>query len=288
MATYWEQEYVTHDIPVHEINMQLVGSTEAILQVRGDEHYGLRGLDDELMVTVLKSEQKRNRKNMLVLNTGDCIENANKRSIGHGFDIQEPDPVIQIREMVRIYENIDKHLYASKWRTMKSCKNRNPTHARKVGVIGNHEYRTRKDTGIWLNKELYGNKGTIDAGIHCLIHFTIWTKKPKIEKTYKIYLAHRLTNSAAGISPATMIKNFQKKKADIDADIYVCGHYHRRFVLPDIKFNSEGKRKKVLYACNPAPCLMAEYAEWALYSPSESGIFLNLQLPIDDNPKGTV
>ena len=105
---------------------------------------------------------------------------------------------------------------------------------------------------------------------------------------FRIYLSHRLTNSAATISHATLLRNFQKKKADIEADIYVCGHYHRRFIVDDYKFNAEGKRKKVMYVCNPAPFSTVEYSEWALYSPSKSGMFVNLHLPIDEDAWGRV
>jgi len=288
MATYWEQEEVSNDIPVYNVDMKLNNKSYCVLQIRGDEHYGLRGLDEQFMIETLKTQQQKYRNNMLVLNTGDAIENSLKKSIGHNYDVQESDPDIQIKKIIEIYDELDKHLYGPKFNTMKACNRRSTRQARRFGVIGNHEYRTRKATGQWLNNLIYSGKGVVDAGIHCLINLNLTNSELKLKKSYRIYMAHRLTNSASAISHATLLKNFQKKKADIDADIYVCGHYHRKYIDSDIKFTKDGKRKKVMYVCNPAPCLLTEYAAWAQYSPNDTGIFVNLYLPIDGNMHGII
>jgi len=165
-------------------------------------------------------------------------------------------------------------------------------HARRFGVIGNHEYRTRRTSGIWLNKRLYGPEvpGCIDGGIHGIVSLKLINKKLKLKKTYKIYVAHRLTNSSASISHSTFMKNFNSKKADIEADIYVCGHYHREFIGSCTKYMSNGRRKKIMYVCCPSPAMNTEYGTWAMYKPAQSGYCTKLFLPLGkyEHPFGMV
>jgi len=289
MSTHWEQEAISTNIPVIETIMPLGDATEAVLQLRGDEHAGLRGFDKELYKVVCLREQEKYKKRLIVLLVGDAIENSSKRSIGHGYDLLEPDPAKQIGTMQEVYKELSKNLYNSKWKNMKRVTMDNGEHARIFGVIGNHEYRSRKDSGIWLNDQIYEDKGIVNAGIRCIIRLILTKKKPKMEKIYNIYLSHRLTNSAAGVSHATLLKNFKKTKGDIvGADIYACGHYHTHYIDYDVKFTSDGKREKVMYIVNPSPLNYVEYSDWALYSPNFSGIGTNIYLPIDRNMYGII
>ncbi len=280
----WEQDEIPIDIPVYNVEFELKNKSYIVLHVRGDQHVGLKGLDVDQLVNSYKKEQDSHRDNMFVIDTGDWIENGLKRSIGHNYDIGIADPTEQLQLALDIQDKLDTHLYGhNKIKTMKACTRKCTKHARRMGLIGNHEYRSRKESGIWLNNELYSGKGVIDGGIHCIINIKLINKKLKLFKEYKIYAAHRLTNSAAGISTSSILKNFIKKKADVTADIYVCGHYHRKVVIPDVRYTSAGKKRKVLFVANPAPFDNTEYAKWAMYSPIDSGNFANVYLPIGDN-----
>ena len=283
----WEQLEITGTIPIFKIHMELPGKeTVAVLSNRGDQHIGLESANIELMKADYKTTQDKYRGRLFVIDTGDYIENALKTSIGHNYDIAIADPDEQKRIAIDMQEELDEHLYGKqqyysmKFITLKNQKQ--ARYARRIGFLGNHEYRTRRIGGCWLNRELYGGRGVIDGWIQAFIDIKITNPRLKkvSAKTYRIWAAHRLTNSA-GTSVATLIKNFDKRKSLVNADIYVCGHYHRGFVVPSEKFSNDGKIKKVMYATNPSPAFPTEYAEWAMYTPIMSAYSNEIFLPID-------
>lgn len=275
----WEQSEVPHNVPVYNIEFE-TNSDNIVLQIRGDAHIGLNCIDVNEYIDQLIESQNSENQNMFVIETGDLIENGLKSSIGHNYDIGIPDPTEQIKLALDAQEILDSNLYKN-YDKMNSVTRRKTKHAKRIGFIGNHEYRTRKEAGVWLNNQLYSGKGVIDGGVHGLIKLKIVNKKLKMSKTYRIYAAHRLTNSSAGITHETMLKNFRKKKSEINADIYVCGHYHRRFVAADYRYNDIGKKEKILYLSNPSPADTTEYGMWGLYSPTGPGYYVNAYLPLD-------
>jgi len=279
---WWEQSEVQEKIPLYRITLDLEGkNTEGVLNVRGDEHLGVIPLDIPEMISVFKNEQEKYAGRILVLEPGDWIENGHKSSIGHNYDLAISDPADQVNICKEIQIDLDKNLYGSSYSSMEPCLKTNHAHTRRVAVLGNHEYRDRRETGKWLNRDLFASKGVLDAGIHCLLLVTVQNKSLGLRKKYRIWMAHRLTNSAASVGYSTLLRNFAKKKADISADIYVCGHYHRRTLLSDVKYGPDGKKRKVLYAVCPSPVENTEYAVWAQYSPTRSSYFINIFLPIE-------
>lgn len=277
----WEQDEAPLNIPVYNIR-QIITHPFLTLHVRGDQHLGVAGIDVEEMVEVLKREQDQHRGHIFVVDTGDYIENSLKGSIGHNYDVSIPDPDKQLALALHTQETLDKHLYGeSEYKAMKPVTRRSYKHARRVGLLGNHEYRSRRTSGIWLNKQLFAGKGVLDGGIHCIINLELVNKKLKLKRVYRVYMAHRLTSSSESISYATILKNFAKKKGDVDADIYVVGHYHKRFIQSDVKYDANGRKKRVMYVVNPSPVGQSEYAIWNLYSPVQSAYYANLYLPID-------
>ena len=96
-------------------------------------------------------------------------------------------------------------------------------------------------------------------------------------------LFRSLTNSATSITHSTMIKNFQKTKGNIQCDIYACGHYHRRFLISDHRYDEKGKKQKVMFISNPSPAEATEYGTWGLYPPTGAGYYTNMYLPVDPN-----
>jgi len=278
----WEQSEITSDIPVYNVEFPITGS-ELVLQVRGDQHIGLNCIDLEEMEAEYLASQREYKDNMFVIDTGDFIENGLKTSIGHNYDLGIPDPDEQMIRAKALQIRLDKDLYGSSYNKMKPITRRTTKHARRIGLLGNHEYRSRKEAGVWLNKELYGMKGVIDGGIRCILNLTVVNKQLKMRKTYTIHMAHRLTNSSAGISHTTMIKNFKATQAKIPCDIYACGHYHRRCLIADHRYDIKGKKHKVMYISNPSPADATEYGTWGLYSPTGAGYYTNMYLPVDPN-----
>ena len=166
---------------------------------------------------------------------------------------------------------------------------KNPTQSmlnscRAVGCCGNHEYRTRKQTGQWLDRDLYSPAKILSVGMQAILELTLVNKKLKMSKAYKIYVAHRPSSSSCS-SLAGLQRNLVKKRGDIPGcDLYVFGHFHKRIILPDGFMNSDtGTFRKVLYVINPSPMYDCEYADVAGYSPLVTGYHVNVYLPIDEN-----
>lgn len=278
----WEQGECSEDIPVYSINFD-IDHPFLVLHVRGDQHIGVRGIDINAMTEVYCREQEQHRGHMLVIDTGDIVENALKGSVGHNYDIAIPDPADQVKTALKFQDEVDAHLYGKTYKTMPAVTRVRTKHARRIGVIGNHEYRSRRTSGVWLNDTLFAGKGVLNGHIQCILKITLTNNKLKLHKEYRVWCAHRLNNSSAGVSHSTLLKNFEAKKGDIDADIYVCGHYHKRFLDSSIRYDINGKKKKILYVCNPSPVGQLEYAEWSMYRPIESAYYTNIYLPLDPN-----
>lgn len=268
-------------LPTYRITLNITG-TEAILHQRGDFHYGVKGINLEDMKRELKREQDQHRGNIFVLSTGDLIENGLNDSIGHGYDIDIRDPQTQRDHLRDVYIELNKHLYGEKeWKSLKLSKT-NLTGCLHVGCAGNHEYRTRKNSGLWVQRDIYGPSKTWNVDIAAIIKLKIVNKKLKMSKTYTIFLSHRPYKSNAS-DIASIIRVCRKKKGDVLADIYSYGHYHRRSITPDSAYDSSGNFKKVLYVINPSPLYDVEYADWGGYSPLRTGWYVNVRLPLESN-----
>jgi len=280
MAQWEHSETINQSIPVYNIEMPIT-TDYVILQVRGDEHIGHKSLNINDMKQILLKEQQKYKDHMFVVNTGDMIENILKTSTGSTNELSIADPAEQLTTALKLYEDLDKDLYGSNYNTMQSCNRKNTKNARRIGVIGNHEYRSRIASGTWLNKQLYGGKGVVDGGIHCLVNLKLTNKSKKLSKTYRLYITHRLSNSTT-ISDSTLLNHFKEKKSLINADVYITGHYHRDFAFSDTRYDINGKVKKILYICNPSP-IVGEYATVGMFNPIINGYFKNVKLPIMKN-----
>lgn len=175
-------------------------------------------------------------------------------------------------------------LGASAWNSYVAPDEENHEDAKAVGVGGNHEYRTRKMSGQWLDKELYAPAKILPMGMEGIIELTLINKKLKLSKTYRIYVAH-----APGKTNATSIESilraFRKKQTNLPGiDVIVFGHYHKRFIQSDGYFDSMTDTfKKVLYVINPSPLCRVEYALVAGYPPIEKGYSIEIYLPLDQD-----
>ncbi len=278
MAQWEHSETISQNIPVFNIEMPITKDF-VILNVRGDEHIGHKSLDIADMKSKLLAEQAKYKNHMFVVNTGDMIENILKASTGSLNELAIADPAKQVDAALELYDELDRDLYGKAYDKLVPCTRTRTKQARRVGVIGNHEYRSRIFSGVWLNKQLYGIKGVIDGGIHCIINLKIINKKLKLSRVYRLYLTHRLSN-ATSISDTTLLNHFKDKKSMLDADVYITGHYHKDYAFSDTKYDAAGIVKKVLYVCNPSP-INGEYAAMAMYNPIINGYFKNVRLPLN-------
>jgi len=279
-------------IPIYRITLPITGAN-AVLNVCGDFHYGVRGVESCEIESSLNQVTEKNKGNIFRIFTGDIIENALKTSIGHNYDLAVGDPATQKSHMIDLLKNTTKKLYGdSVWKKLEINSNVSElkyNDIRAIGVEGNHEYRSRKQSGQWVGKEMYEAAKIISAGMNAIIELTIKNVKLKMQKTYKIYVAHRPSSTSA-TSYESILRAFRKKQCSFPGvDILVFGHFHRRFIQADGYFDSEtNKFKKILYIINPSPMSDAEYAEEAGYPPLAIGHYINCYLPLDSDPWGIV
>ena len=237
------------------------------------------------VMTALNEVADKHKGNIFRVLTGDLVENALKSSVGHNYDIEIADPAIQKKDMIDVLTKTNKHLYGEQtWKKLKvndeNIKTFNDVLV--VGVEGNHEYRTRKASGQWLSREIHEPSKVLDMGFGGIIELTIFNKKLKMEKTYRIYVAHRPSKTDA-TSQEAILRAFKKKQSTFPGiDVIIFGHFHRRFISADGYFDSrEDEFKKILYLINPSPLRDMEYPDEEGYPPLRTGYYVNAFLPLD-------
>jgi predicted phosphodiesterase len=268
-------------IPIYRIQMEVL-STEATLNIAGDFHYGMRGIE----TTDIVKDLTKQKKDVFRIFTGDLVENSLKTSVGHNYDIAIPDPDDQKQGIISCLKKIMQYQLGGEkqWEKYTAPDTHNPTDAVAVGVGGNHEYRTRKLTGQWLDREIYSAAKILPLGIEGLIELTLVNSKINMKKMYRLYVSHAPGKTSA-TSMESIMRAFKKKQSTLPGiDIIIFGHFHKRFLQSDGYFDSTSDTfKKVMYVINPSPLCTVEYALEAGYPPIETGYSTEIYLPIDPN-----
>lgn len=242
--------------------------------------------DKNAVIDALNACADRDRGNLFRILTGDLIENQLKTSVGHNYDAGIPDPDDQRKDMIDILTDTNKYLYGEKrYKSIvtKGWDKKNEFEdIRCIGVEGNHEYRTRKLSGLWVSELMHTAAKVLDMKMQAIVILTIYNKKLKKEATYKLFVSHRLSKTDA-CSQEAMIRGFAKKQSTLPGiDIIVMGHTHKRFLSSNTYTDvTNGETKKVLYVVNPSPMGAVEYAQEAGYPPLDSGYYINVHLPLD-------
>lgn len=275
-------------IPIYNV-MFGIKSAEATLNVAGDFHYGIRGIEEDEIVRQLTVPKK---KDMFRIYTGDLVENSLKTSVGHNYDIAVPDPSDQVATMKKILTKVTKAQVGPKnWKNYEAPTKEHHECTLAAGVGGNHEYRTRKLSGQWIADEIYKEAKVLPMGQEGIIQLTLFNKKLNIDRTYMIYVAHAPGKTNA-TSIESIMRSFRKKQSTLPGiDIIVFGHYHRRFIQSSGYFDAKNDVfKKVLYVINPSPLTSVEYAIEAGYPPNEAGYSIDIYLPIEQTkqPYGVI
>lgn len=266
-----------------------IKGTEAVVNVSGDWHYGVRGIEKDDILSSLNRTVDKYKGDVFRILTGDLMENSLQSSVGHNYDIAVPDPSDQKKAVIDILKKSNKHLYGeSAWKRLRTNKS---SGIKSVSVEGNHELRTRKLTGQWLAEE-YSKPAKVKwLGMSSIIELTIINRRLKLSKTYKIFVAHRPSKTNA-TSYQAILGGFKKKQQAFPGiDLIVFGHFHKRFISAGGYFDTHSSKfKKVLYVLNPSPMANMEYAEEAGYAPIEVGHHVNIFLPLDKDkqPYGIV
>lgn len=267
-------------LPLYKITVPITGTT-LHLSVSGDYHFGVKGVSVDDITKCLKAENKEFKGNLFRLYMGDLIENALKTSVGHNYDIDTPDPQVQKDTMKKALLDVSKDLYGTKF---KSIKLGSMSNVLQLGCTGNHEYRSRKMAGQWIERDMYHPAKIPAIGTRAIVELTATNKKMRVSRKYKIFFAHRPSSTTA-TSEEAILRCMRRKRAEIPGcDIYAFGHFHKRFIFPDGYFDTDtGEFKKALYVVCPSPMANIEYADVAGYAPLLTGYTVRVQLPLDPN-----
>lgn len=253
----------------------------------GDFHYGANGMvNKQEIIDALNKDANAYKGNIFRILTGDLVENQLKLSVGHNYDAGIADPAKQRADMIDVLKKTNACLYGTK-----AFKNLSEdelkTHSEFTGVLcagveGNHEYRTRKTSGQWLSQQIHEASKVLDLGMQAIIHLTICNKKLKMERTFRIFVAHRPSKTDA-VSSEAILRAFRKKLSTLPGvDIIVFGHTHKKFLAADSYTDTaSGELRKVLFVVNPSPMEAVEYAQEAGYPPMDHGYSTNVHLPLD-------
>ena len=174
----------------------------------GDLHIGDRNLDKKLLKETIQRIQDDPDCYCILL--GDIVDNAIRTSIGDIYGADIPSPMDQLAEGVRIFEPIkDKIL---------GC------------VIGNHEERTARHTGIDITSLLCQQLGLADlySPTSALIWLQIHKQGETHKSTYSIYCSHGMGN---GRKPGSATNRMAEISEIIDCDCYLVGHTHKEIAF---------------------------------------------------------
>lgn len=222
------------------------------LYVFGDWHLGSADSDQKRIEDTAKFLSKKKSSEAGVILVGDLIENVLPGSKGTPFELSIPDPDKQA-ETACDYIRSFSHLILG-------------------SVEGNHELRSRKRTGQFVNKSMMEKIYGPDAknrylGLNGLIHLTFKNSKGKKLYTYTIYVTHGNGNSSTLSGKYMKIHSLRDMAK---ADIYVQGHLHCKLGMCDY-INESNIIKKRAFVCCSSYLFEASYAQEFGYRPTDFG-----------------
>jgi len=211
----------------------------------GDVHYGDQACDIDLFKGELDYIKKSGS---YVIAMGDLINNATLKSVSDTYN-DKISPHEQYDGMVEYLSPIKKQILGM--------------------VTGNHEERTKKETGIDLTKMLAGKLGVPYLG------YAGFYKIKVGDFNYSIYTTH----GASGAStPEGKMRAIRKLSESFDADVYCAGHTHDLSLQTDeirrINYKDKIIDRDKKYYVNTGHFLNYDntYAEMKQYKPGKKGV----------------
>lgn len=177
-------------------------SKELNVVLMNDLHFGASAVDYDLLKRVLKFIDK-NRDNTRILINGDIIEGVTKNSTGDLFE-QRMTPKEQIDYAVEVFK---------------------PYKDLIDGItIGNHDYRTERDTSfdpietfaryLGIEDKYFGDEGIVGFA---------WNKC-----FYSVQMHH----GVGGGGTMAAVERNMKRLWKSDTHVMYCGHWHKEFAKP--------------------------------------------------------
>lgn len=164
----------------------------------GDVHLGARNFNEKVFNNVLKFCKE---KNAIIFLIGDLIENSNKISIGAGWVEQTMTPQKQIECCTDLLKPLSKQIAGS--------------------IIGNHEERTYKNTGVNPTEIIAYNLGIE----YCKDEFfgSISRQQKSGSCAFSFYGSHSMSgHKNSGLAANAVMRDWSFMRADIIAKAH--GH----------------------------------------------------------------
>lgn len=224
------------------------------LSLFGDWHLGNMDTDEEKVSDVSDFLGKKKKNEYGVILLGDLVENVVPGSKGNPFELKIPDPSNQSSRAAGYIKKFKNLVLAS--------------------VEGNHELRTRKRTGQFLNQaileKVYGEDvaKNIYFGYNGMLILQFKNSKGKNLAKYRIFVTHGNGNATSVSGKLGKIYTLRDRA---DADIYVQGHLHLKLGMCDYIMKENVLRKRVFASCS-SYLIEASYAQEAGYKPTDYGI----------------
>lgn len=209
---------------------------EVEIVLLSDLHVGSEACDMDLIKRVIDYIAEKDNRRCLLL--GDAIENGTKNSIGSGVYEQLMNPQDQIDLVVELLKPI--------------------AHKLDISISGNHEERSRVQSGLDAMKIISDQLGIEYAGYRAVVDYTI------NKNSYKFAIHH---GKGGGGTLATIERRIKEMASVVeDCQVYAIGHFHRGFIAEKEvvrvdSYNSKTRKEKVLHICNPSTMNTASYAE---------------------------
>lgn len=175
---------------------------ELRIYLMNDLHFGANAVDYDLLKKVFK-DIDRNRANSRILINGDIIEGVTKHSTGDLFE-QRMTPKEQVDLAVEMFE---------------------PYKDLIDGItIGNHDYRTERDTSFDPIETFARYLGIEDKymGDEGVVGFS-WNK---------CHYAVQMHHGVGGGATLAAVERNMKKLWKSDSHVMYCGHWHKEFAKP--------------------------------------------------------
>jgi hypothetical protein len=223
---------------------------ELIIVAIGDLHLGSPHYHDETLRETLRFVDEY-RERCRILLPGDICEVATKGSVGAGVYEQILTPPEQINRAVEIFRP-----YADLIDGV---------------IIGNHEMRVYKDTGVDLLAEVFCPKLGIEDKY---LRYQGVVKYAWNNRAYNVALWH---GAGGGKRPGSAINKVNEMKNTVFADVYLMGHVHRLgstkedYFIPDPQHMKMRRITQAYVVTGSALEYEGSYAEMMGLTPSTKG-----------------
>jgi predicted phosphodiesterase len=143
-------------------------------------------------------------------------------------------------------------------------------------VSGNHEYRSAKSTDTHLVEDIcdYLDITQLYRPIEAFVKVTFGKRSGGHSQAYGIYLTH---GAGGGKKPGSAVNRIEELTMSVLADIYICGHFHRKIGMKheyrhtDIIHETVTERERLFVIASHWASSFGGYASQKMLQPQAKG-----------------